>query len=330
MKEFIIILMVVVSLGILIGGCVMLKNSEITKSTENVEEGFISVTGGKVWYKIVGKNHPGIPLLILHGGPGASHTYLEPLERLAENRPVIFYDQLGCGNSERPTDTSLWTIERFVEELQQVRNSLGLDQVHLLGQSWGSSLAVEYLLSQNPHGVKSLILSGPLLSTSRWTDDQQKYIEQLPEKTRKAILQCEQTGEYDSPEYQNAMMEFYRKHVCRLENWPEYLNRAFSELNLAQYEYMWGPSEFTVRGSLKNYERVDQLSKIELPVLFTCGEYDEATPATTGYYQENLPGSRLHIFQDASHEHHLEKTEEYLQVVNDFLSDVENSGNRAE
>ncbi|MCF7815196.1 MAG: proline iminopeptidase-family hydrolase [Candidatus Cloacimonetes bacterium] len=273
-----------------------------------MEEGFISVTGGKVWYKIVGKNKSEIPLLILHGGPGASHTYLEPLEKLADKRPVVFYDQLGCGNSERPADTSLWTIDRFVEELQQVRNSLGLDQVHLLGQSWGSSLAAEYILTKKPEGVKSVILSGALLSTSSWIADQQIYIEQLPEKTRNAILQCEKTGEYNSPEYQNAMMEFYQLHVYRLESWPECLNRAFSELNFAQYEYMWGPSEFTVTGSLKNYERVDQLYKIDLPVLFTCGEFDEATPATTRYYQENLPGSRLHIFEDASHEHHLEKT----------------------
>lgn len=286
----------------------MPKKHEITKSTENMEEGFISVTGGKVWYKIVGKNKSEIPLLILHGGPGASHTYLEPLEKLADKRPVVFYDQLGCGNSERPADTSLWTIDRFVEELQQVRNSLGLDQVHLLGQSWGSSLAAEYILTKKPEGVKSVILSGALLSTSSWIADQQIYIEQLPEKTRNAILQCEKTGEYNSPEYQNAMMEFYQLHVYRLESWPECLNRAFSELNFAQYEYMWGPSEFTVTGSLKNYERVDQLYKIDLPVLFTCGEFDEATPATTRYYQENLPGSRLHIFEDASHEHHLEKT----------------------
>jgi proline iminopeptidase len=307
----------------LLGGGSMPEKLEITKLSDHVEQGFISIPGGKVWYKIAGKNNKNIPILVLHGGPGASHTYLEPLEELAQERPVVFYDQLGCGNSPGADDTSLWTIERFVEELHQVRNALKLDKVHLLGQSWGASLAVEYMLTQNPRGVKSLILSGPLLSTSRWIEDQQTYIEQLSEQSRKTILQCEKNREYDTPEYQKAMMEFYQKHVCRLENWPECLNKAFSELNIAQYKYMWGPSEFTVTGTLKSFERVNELKKIDVPVLFTCGEFDEATPSTTEYYQKYLPGSRVHIFQDASHEHHLEKTEEYLKIVSEFLHDVE-------
>jgi proline iminopeptidase len=267
---------------------------------------------------------PGIPLLVIHGGPGASHHYLKPIADLADERPVIFYDQLGCGNSDSPDDTTLWTIERFVNELQQVIHALDLGKVHLLGQSWGTALAVEYVLVERSHGVKSLILSGPLLSASRWIDDQKAYIQELPEDARKTILHAEESGAYDSDEYQQAMMLFYQKHVCRLDDWPDYLNTAFAELNLSQYEYMWGPSEFTVTGTLENYERVDQLHKIDLPALFTCGEYDEATPATTGYFQENLPGSRLHIFKDASHEHHIEKREEYVSVVREFLKSVEN------
>jgi proline iminopeptidase len=311
---------------ILMGGNVMAENTKTSasKDKKNIQEGYIAVTGGKIWYKIVGQNKPGIPLLIIHGGPGASHHYLEPIADLADERPVIFYDQLGCGNSDNPNDTALWTIERFVNELRQVIHALELGKVHLLGQSWGTSLAVEYVLTKQSDGVESLILSGPLLSASRWIEDQKAYIEELPEEVKKAILRGEESGVYDSGEYQNAMMIFYQKHVCRLDEWPEYLNTAFAKLNLSQYSYMWGPSEFTVTGTLKSYERVDQLHKIDLPVLFTCGEYDEATPATTGCYQQKLPGSELQIFKDASHEHHIEKREEYLRVLRKFLNSVEN------
>jgi len=115
----------------------------------------------------VGADGKKIPLLLLHGGPGASHDYLEPLEPLSDERPVIFYDQLGCSNSDRPDDQSLWTIERFVEELEQVRETLQLREVHILGQSWGTMLGVEYMLMKKPHGVTSLILSGPCLSAAR-------------------------------------------------------------------------------------------------------------------------------------------------------------------
>ncbi|MGV8090834.1 MAG: proline iminopeptidase-family hydrolase [Mangrovibacterium sp.] len=290
---------------------------------DEVQEGYISVTGGKLWYKTVGKNRKGIPVLVLHGGPGVPHDYLEPLAELADERPVIFYDQLGCGNSDKPDDTSLWTIERFVDEIHQIRKALGLKTVHILGQSWGTSLAVDYLLSKHPRGVVSLILSGPLLSTSRWIKDQKAYINELPEKIREVILKCEDAGEFSSPQYQGAMMAYYKIHVCRLDPWPECLNRSFVKLNFSIYEYMWGPSEFTVTGALKNYERPDRLKEITIPILFTCGFYDEATPVTTRYYQKKLPGSEIYIFEDASHEHHLEKPQEYLQVVRDFLHRTE-------
>jgi proline iminopeptidase len=171
--------------------------------------------------------------------------------------------------------------------------------------------------------VVSLVLSGPLLSTSRWIDDQKAYIAELPKETREIIFKCEDAGEFSSPQYEDAMMAYYKIHVCRLNPWPECLNRSFEKLNYSIYRYMWGPSEFTVTGILKNYERVDRLQDIAVPVLFTCGFYDEAPPATTKFYQKNLPGSEIYIFEDASHEHHLEKSKEYLQVVRNFLRRAE-------
>lgn len=316
-------------IAIILAGCFMSGNSNAKESNNmcDIQQGYISVTNGRIWYKIVGKNKKGIPILVLHGGPGVPHDYLEPLAGLADERPVVFYDQLGCGNSDTPDDTSLWNIERFVEELHQVREALGLKKVHIIGQSWGTSLAVDYLLTKHPNGVVSLILSGPLLSTSRWIEDQQAYIAELPKETRETITKCEDAGEFDSPEYQKAMSAYYKIHVCRLAPWPECLNRSISKMNVAIYECMWGPSEFTVTGALKEYERTDRLKEIEVPVLLTCGQHDEATPETTKHYHNNLPESELYVFEDASHEHHLEKTREYIAVVRDFLHRTEKTNN---
>ncbi len=288
-------------------------------------EGYVSVTGGNVWYKIVGANRKKIPLLLLHGGPGASHDYLEPLEALSDERPVIFYDQLGGGNSDRPDDLSLWTIERFIEELEQVREALQLHEVHILGQSWGTMLGVDYMLTKAPHGVVSLILSGPCLSAARWEADQKAYLLGFPEAIQRVVQKSEASGDFSSSEYQEAMMQYYKRHVCRLDPWPECLTITFEKLRHAVYEYMWGPSEFTITGVLKNYDRTARLKEIPIPTLFTCGQYDEATPDTTTYYHTMLPGSEIAVLEDASHEHHIERPEYYMRVVRSFLQRAENN-----
>ncbi len=284
-----------------------------------IVEGFIDVTGGKVYYRIVGADKPGIPLLALHGGPGAAHDYLEPLEALADERPVIFYDQLGCGSSDRPGDTTLWTLERFVDELATIRKELGLKKVHIMGQSWGSMLAAEYMVTKKPAGVVSLIFSGPCLSASRWITDQHAWISQMPDSMQNAIRIGEETGNFATPEYQSALNYFYSIHVCRMNPWPDCLNRSLAKMGVDVYEYMWGPSEFTATGTLKNFDRTGEMTGIKVPTLFTCGEFDEATPATTAWYQSLLPGSELKVFQDASHEHHLEKESEYIAAVREFI-----------
>lgn len=295
------------------------------KDNARVIEGYIPVTGGSIWYKIVGANRKNIPLLVLHGGPGAPHDYLESLEALSDERPVIFYDQLGCGNSDRPGDLSLWTIERFVNELEQVRTYLELDKMHLLGQSWGTMLAVDYMLAKKPKDVVSLILSGPCLSLSRFTSDQKAYLLELPETLQRIINEGEASGCFGSREYQDAMMTYYSIHMCRLDPSPDCMNRTMEKMGYEVYEQMWGPSEFTITGTLKGYERADRLKEISVPTLFTCGRYDEATPSTTAYYHSLLPGSEIAIFEDASHQHHLEKAEEYLKVVRNFIDKTEKS-----
>jgi proline iminopeptidase len=285
-----------------------------------IQEGFIEVTGGKVWYKIIGRDKPGIPLLVLHGGPGVPHNYLIPLEALADERPVIFYDQLGCGNSSKPNDTSLWNTARFVEELKMVRSTLKLNEVHLLGQSWGTMLAVEYLLRENPAGIKSLILSAPYLSTPRWVQDQQDWIKQLPQNIQDTLQKYEKLQDYTSQAYQDAMMVFYNKHVCRMDPWPDCLLQSMEKMGVEVYNHMWGPSEFTMTGTLMHADLTPQLPQLGVRTLLTCGEYDEATPATTQFYQSLIIGSAIHVFQGASHSHHLESETDYIQVIRNFIN----------
>ncbi|HEY3277492.1 MAG TPA: proline iminopeptidase-family hydrolase [Syntrophorhabdaceae bacterium] len=170
-----------------------------------MEEGFIKVPGGKVWFRIAGASASSLPLLVVHGGPGAPHDYLESLEALSAKRPVIFYDQLGCGNSETPEDLSLFTLSRFVEELSLLRKALGLTRLHILGQSWGSMLVVEYMLTRKPEGVASLVFSGPCLSAQRFITDQRQYLSAFPDSLRRIINRSEATGEFASQAYQDAM-----------------------------------------------------------------------------------------------------------------------------
>lgn len=214
----------------------------------------------------------------------------------------------------------LWTLAHYVEELHQVRTALGLHEVHLLGQSWGAAVVVEHALGLQSAGVASLILSGPLLCTRRWLADQKAYIDLLPAKTGDVIRTSEASGDFSSEAYQTAMTEYYQKHVCRLQPWPECLHRAMAKLNPAVYQHMWGPSEFTVTGSLRDFDRSDRLHELSMPVLLTCGEYDEAAPKTVQFFASRMPKAETRVFAGASHEHHMEETGQYLTALRDFLS----------
>ncbi len=284
-------------------------------------DGTIEVTGGRVWYERLGDGGR-IPLLVLHGGPGFTHEYVRSLEGLAGERPVIFYDQLGCGRSERPDDTSLWTVARAVEELAQVREALQLTDVHLLGQSWGTMLVTEYLLGQ-PAGVRSVVLASPCISIPRWVVDARQLLAALPAEVQAVISRHEVSGYTSCPEYQAAILAYYRCHVCRMDPWPDEVERAFAGAGLTVYETMWGPSEWAVTGTLRDFDRSDRLAELNLPALFTCGRYDEAGPATVEFYQSRLPGSRLIVFEHSSHMAHLEERERYLAEVSRFLRSVE-------
>ncbi|MEX1194363.1 MAG: proline iminopeptidase-family hydrolase [Dehalococcoidia bacterium] len=292
-------------------------------SVATQKEGFVEAPGGRVWYRIAGDG-PGVPLLILHGGPGAGHDYLEPLEALGDERPVVFYDQLGCGKSDIPDDLSLWTMERFVREVDSVRKALGLEKVHILGQSWGGWMAIEYLLGK-PAGVASVVLANTSASAAGFAREAAKLVAGLPEDTQETIRRCEAEGKFDDPMYQVATFAFYQKHLCRLPMpWPDAILRTIQNTEKTPvYGYMWGPSEFTMTGTLGSWDRSGRLGEIKIPTLVLSGEYDEAQPPLQEELRDGIPGAEMVILEDASHLAHFEQTEKYLSAVRDFLKRVE-------
>ncbi|EOR20892.1 peptidase [Niallia nealsonii AAU1] len=287
-----------------------------------MKEGFIEVTGGKVWYVIHNQQATGIPLLILHGGPGSSSYSLQGLKDLAINRPVILYDQLGCGKSDRPEDDSLWTLDRFVEEVGLVRKALELNEVHILGHSWGTTLAAAYYFSE-PEGIGSIIFSSPCLSASLWEEDQKKNLTLLPKEIQATIKSSEANGTTDSSAFQKAIEVFNDHFVCRLKPYPEHLKQGKHFRNPHVYQVMWGPSEFTVQGNLKSFDCTERLAEISIPTLYTCGRFDEATPASTEYFSRKTPNASFHIFEKSAHMAYIEEPEQYRQVMSRFLSQID-------
>jgi proline iminopeptidase len=287
----------------------------------NEEEGRLEVPGGRIFYRrLPGGEH--FPLLVLHGGPGFTHDYLEPLEALTERRDVVFFDQLGAGRSDRPANEWLWQLDRFVREVEAVRSVLGLDRMHLLGHSWGGCLAATYALA-HPDRIASLVLASPLISVPRWLEDAARLRAALPEGVRVTLDSHEASGMTDCPEYSAATLFFYKRHFCRLDPWPDPLERTFAGMSAEVYETMWGPTEFFCTGNLRDYDLTPRLHDIRVPTLFTCGWHDEATPDAMAAFRELVPGAELVVFEESSHSAHLEETGRYLLQVGSFLERVE-------
>jgi proline iminopeptidase len=260
--------------------------------------------------------------LLLHGGPGAPSYYLKPLAALADERPVIFYDQLGAGHSDQVSDTTLWKTERFVQEIEALRKALNLTEIHLLGHSWGTILGAEYLFTR-PSGVRSVIFASPALSMNRWVQDTDSLRHLLPDSVQAVIDQHEAAGTFEDPAYQEATMLFYQQFLARKQPWSADIDSTFSQMNPSLYGYMNGPSEFTITGTLKEYDATPRLGELALPTLFTTGEFDEATPATVRYYHSLVPGSQLAIIEDSGHLTMHDAPERNVAVVRDFLRQVE-------
>jgi proline iminopeptidase len=259
-------------------------------------------------------------VLCLNGGPGLPCDYLrEPHACLADHGyRVVAYDQLGCGESDKPSDPSLWTIERYALEVETVREALGLGRVHLLGQSWGGWLSIEYGVTF-PHSLKTVILEDTCGDMPHLVSELERLRAALGPETVAMMQQHEAEGTLDHPEYQAAITILNYRHVCRLQEWPAPLQRSLESWNMDIYRTMQGPNEFLYTGNLKDWSRIPDMHRITAPALITVGKYDELTPACALRMKHALPDAELVVFPNSSHTPFYEEPDAYYPVLLDFL-----------
>jgi proline-specific peptidase len=283
------------------------------------EEGYVDFRRYRTWFRRVGDG--GVPLLALHGGPGSTHHYFAPLERLADGRTVVLYDQIGCGASDRPTDLR-WSVDVFREEVAAVRDQLGLDRIHLLGTSWGGMLALEHVLS-GAQGIVSLILSSTLASIDEWVAEQKRLLDDLPAEVRAVLDRHDQAGTYADPEYEEAMQVYFDRHFYRGPKPRAEIERWRAERAPDVYRAMQGPNEWTVTGALRGWDVRGRLSEIRVPTLVVRGRYDMCTPPIARTLVQGIAGAREVVLEESSHTPVLEETDRYLDVVGRFVRQAE-------
>jgi proline iminopeptidase len=285
----------------------------------------ISIDGGKyrIWVKKVGSGS--LRVLTLHGGPGITHEYLECFEDFLPRAGITFwyYDQLGSGFSDQPDDTSLWTVERFREEVEQVRSALGLENFVLYGHSWGGMLAIEYALKYQKH-LKALVISDMTASIASYIAYANQLRKALPPDILATLEKYEARGEYNAPEYEEAMFKgVYSRHICRLDPWPDPVERTFKHLNQKVYNTMQGPNEFVITGNFKDWDRWKDLPAIRVPTLLLGAEHDTMNPADIRRMGSLIKGSRVEICENGSHMAMYDDQERYFKGLLAFLRDVE-------
>ena len=280
-------------------------------------EGTIAVPGGNVWFKRVGGGR-GLPLLVVHGGPGVPHNYLTSLERLADEREVIFWDQLGCGKSECPPNPELWTVERSVAEMDAVVRGLNLRRFHVFGNSWGGMLAQQYMLDATA-GVASLTISNSLASIPQFAENVTRLKSSLDAATQSAIDRHEAAGTTHSAEYQAAIRTWNETYLCRLRPWPKELEEAFANMGVEIFETMFGPSDFRIIGTVRKWDIFDRLAEITVPTMLLAGRYDECSPEHMREMHQRIAGSRFEFFESSSHMPFIEEPDRFDQLMREFL-----------
>lgn len=284
-------------------------------------EGFVPVTGGKIWYSVTAKSDA-TPILLLHGGPGSTSHYLNPLLPLSKERPVIMFDQLGCGRSDRITDTTLMTIDNHVDQIRKLLTFLNIKEFYLYGHSWGTMLGVDYYLKY-PQGMKGLILASPCLSAQRWISDADTLISLLADSIQLILKQSRTNNVPDSSKLAAALEVYSNNFYTRKQPVSEDEKRSSLEAGKNVYEYMWGKSEFSASGTLKYYDRTSDLGGVKIPVLYTTGEFDAARPVTVRYYHSLTPDSRFLIISGAGHVTMHDNALAELEAIEGFLKELE-------
>jgi len=276
----------------------------------------------EVWVKQVGTGE--VPVLTLHGGPGFSHYYLECFEDFLPQAGIGFwyYDQLGCGFSEAPDDAALWSLERYLGEVEQVRRALALERFVLYGHSWGGLLAMEYAL-RYPQQLCGLVISNMTGSVAEYVKHAERLLAALPPAARATIEKHRAAHDFESSEYQQVLMEqIYRRHVCRLDPWPEPVQRAFRTMNARIYNAMQGPDEFTITGNLKNWDIWSRLPGIKVRTLVIAARHDEMAPEQLARMAKLIPQARLALCGRGSHMCMYDDQQAYFQALLPFLHEA--------
>jgi proline iminopeptidase len=280
----------------------------------------------KVWTKRFG-NNPHIKVLLLHGGPAATHQYMEVFESFFPKEGFEFYeyDQLGCGNSDKPTDTSLWVLDRFVEEVEQVRQAIHADSTnfYILGNSWGGILGMQYALKYQ-NNMKGLIVANMMASCPEYGRYAEEVLaKQMDPKILAEIKAIEAKGDFSNPRYMELLMpNFYHEHICRLTEWPEPVNRAFANLNPVIYVQMQGPSEFGIGGNLANWDIKDRLKEIRIPTLMVGAKYDTMDPKAMEEQSKLVQHGRYLYCPKGSHLAMYDDQQTFMSGTVQFIKDV--------
>ncbi|MDR0280278.1 MAG: proline iminopeptidase-family hydrolase [Paucimonas sp.] len=290
-------------------------------------EGFAPFGKHQTWYRITGDLECGrTPLVILHGGPGCTHDYVDAYKDVAAGGyPVIHYDQLGNGRSTHLPDMppSFWTPELFLDELDNLLQHLGIqDRYAVLGQSWGGMLGSLHA-ARRPAGLRCFVIANSPVDMRVWVEEANRLRAELPPEVQETLLRHEATGDFSAPEYIAATRVFYERHVCRLDPWPEEVVRTFEQVDAdpTVYRAMAGPNEFHIIGNTKDLSVLDCLGKINVPCLLISGRYDEATPLVVKPFIDIIPGIRWALFENSSHMPHVEERVACMGTVVTFLDE---------
>jgi len=308
------------------------QNEYFAQSSDSIQNGgvkVIPITTPKgtfnVWTKRIG-NNPKIKVLLLNGGPGATHEYFECFENFLPEEGIefIYYDQLGCGNGDNPNDISMWDLARYVEEVEQVRIALNLnkDNFYLLGHSWGGILAMEYSLKYQ-NNMKGLIISNMMSSCpeyGKYADD--VLAKQMNPEVLAEIMKIEADKDFSNPRYMELLLpNFYEKHILRFpaKDWPEPVNRSFAKMNQSLYVTMQGPSEFGISGKLENWDRTNELKNITIPSLVIGATHDTMDPKFMEKMSTLLPKGSFLLCSKGSHMAFYDDQKTYFSGLISFL-----------
>jgi len=259
-------------------------------------------------------------LLCLNGGPGLPCDYVRDCHSWLSDKGfrVVAYDQLGCGQSDKPNDKSLWNVKRYAGELDTIIKKLDLKNIHLLGQSWGTILGMEYAVIY-PNVVKTLIMDNGVADVPHLISELNRLREALGSETVKMMLRHEAEGTLDHPEYQAAITILNYRHVCRLDKWPDSIHASLNDWNMDVYGTMQGPNEFLYIGNLKDWNRIEEMKNVNTKTLITVGMHDELPPSCALKMHNALPNSEIKVFKNSSHMPFYEEPEDYFMTIKNFI-----------